>query len=247
MLITTRGIIIRERPVRENDKYVEILTEDKGIVEALVRGGRKITSKNSAATQLLTFSKLCLNKTNSGYVLNSSQTLNTFYNIRLDVKKLALAAYFSDILRFTTPPEEPAREVLRLFLNTLHFLDVGNRDTEQMKILFELRIMCKIGLMPQLIGCHSCYLHEDELFYFNLYDGRLCCKDCLNEYERQRSFQIDKTMLHTIRFICLSDFEKIFYFRISPEYQKKLSVITEKYLIIQFNKVFSTLDYYKKI
>lgn len=247
MLITTKGIIIRERPVKENDKYVEILTEDMGIIEALVRGGRKITSKNCAATQLLTFSKLCLNKTNSGYVLNSSETLNTFYNIRLDVKKLALAAYLSDILRFTTPPEEPAGEVLRLFLNTLHFLNVGSRDTEQMKIVFEMRIMCEIGLMPNLIACHSCYMPTDEVMYFNLYDGRLCCKNCLNEYESYRSMPVDETMLHTMRYICLSEFEKIFYFKISEECQKNLSFITERYIKIQFNKAFPTLDYYKTI
>lgn len=247
MIITTRGIILRERAVKENDKYVEILCEDIGIVEALVRGGRKITSKNCAATQLLTFSKICLTKTNSGYIVNSSQVINTFYNIRLDLKKLALAAYFSDILRFTTPPEEPAREVLRLFLNTLHFLDKGERDNEQMKIVFELRMMCETGLMPDLIGCHNCYLHEDDEMYFNLYEGRLCCKNCLSEHEFHRSRVIDKTMLHIIRYICLSDFEKIFYFKISEKYQYKLSPITEQYMKFQFNKAFNSLDYYRKI
>lgn len=247
MIITTRGIVIRERPVRENDKYIEILSEDLGIIEALVRGGRKITSKNCAATQLLTYSTLCLNKTNSGYVVNSSQVLNTFYNIRLDVKKLALSAYFSDILRYTTPPEEPAKNVLRLFLNTLYFLDVGTRDTEQMKIVFELRIMCEIGLMPDLIGCHNCYKCEADEMYFNLYEGRLCCKDCLTERENYQSRVLTRDMLHTVRYICLSDFEKIFYFKISEECQNKLSSITETYMKYQFNKAFATLDYYRKI
>lgn len=247
MIITTNGIIIRERPVGENDKFVEILTEDKGIIEAKVRGGRKITSKNAAATQLLTYSKLCLNKLNSGYVVNSSQTLNVFFNIRFDVKKLALAAYLSDILRFSTPPEEPAKEPLRLFLNTLHFLDKGNRDTEQLKITFELRIMCELGLTPQLVGCHNCFKFSDEKMYFNLYDGRLCCKNCLDEYEAYRSMTLNETMLHTIRYICLSEFEKIFYFKISQDCQKKLSMITERYMKIQFGKAFASLDYYKKI
>lgn len=247
MIITTNGIILRERAYHENDKFVEILTEDIGIVEALVRGGRKITSKNSSATQLLTYSKLCLNKTNSGYILNSSQTLNTFYNIRLDMEKLALSAYLSDLLRFTTPPEEPSKNVLRLFLNTLYFLNNNSRDTEQMKILFELRIMCEIGLLPDLIGCYNCYKHSDEVMYFNLYDGRLCCKNCLTDYERQRSYHIDETMLHIIRFLCLSDFEKIFNFKFSEKYQKKLTHITENYVKIQLNKAFRTLDYYRKI
>lgn len=246
MLITTKGIILRERPVGENDKYVEVLSEDLGIIEVSVKGARKITSKNSAGTQLLTYSKLCINKSGARYILNSSQPLNSFYNIRLDVKKLALSAYLSDILRFSTPPEEPAGRVLRLFLNTLYYLDNSQRDAEQLKIVFELRIMCELGLMPDLIGCHNCYRTTDDM-HFNLYEGRLVCGDCATENELQKSVPLDPTMLHTIRYICLSEFEKIFSFKITEEYQKKVSAISEKYMTIQFGKAFATLDFYKKI
>lgn len=247
MIITTKGIVLRERGVRENDKYVEILTEDIGIVEALVRGGKKITSKNAAATQLLTYSVFCLNKTNSGYIVNSTQALNNFYNIRLDVEKLALSAYLSDILRYTTPPEEPSKIVLRLLLNTLYYINNGTRDLEQMKGVFEMRAMCEIGLMPDLIGCYNCYKHTDNVMYFNFYDGRLCCEDCLTEYDQNRSHAIDEMLLHIIRYVCLSDFEKIFNIRISEKYQYKLSFLAENYVKIQLNKAFRSLDYYRKI
>lgn len=246
MLITTNGIILRERPVGENDKYAEVLSEDLGVIEVSVKGARKITSKNAAGTQLLTYSRLCVNKTGGRYILNSSQPLNTFYNIRLDVKKLALAAYLSDILRFTTPPEEPAGEVLRLFLNTLYYLDNSSRDTEQLKIVFELRIMCELGLMPELIGCCECFRTTDNM-YLNIYEGKLVCGDCINENEFGKCLPLDKTMLHTVRYICLSEFEKIFSFRISEECQKKLSPVSERYLTVQLSKVFSTLEYYKNI
>lgn len=247
MLITTNGIVLRERPVGENDKYIEVLSESLGIIEISVKGGRKLTSKNAAATQLLTYSKFCINKSKGRYILNSSQVLNTFFNIRFDMKKLALSAYFSDLLRFTTPPEEPAGNVLRLFLNTLYFLNENKRDITQMKILFELRIMCEIGLMPLLIGCYNCYLPTDKSMYFNLYEGRLVCRNCITENEIHRCYLIDETMLHTIRFICLSEFEKIFNFKISESCQKKLSTLTENYVKIQLNKAFKTLDFYKNI
>ncbi len=247
MIITTKGIVLRERGVGENDKFIEILTENVGIVEALVRGGKKITSKNSAATQLLTYSVFCLNKTSKGYAVNSTQALNNFYNIRLDMEKLALSAYLSDILRFTTPPEEPSKNVLRLFLNTLYYINNGSRDLEQMKGIFELRVMCEIGLMPDLIGCHNCYKHTDDVMYFNFYDGRLCCKDCLTEYDQNRSSPIDETLLHIIRYVCLSDFEKIFTVKFSEKYQFKLSYLAENFVKIQLNKSFNSLDYYRKI
>lgn len=248
MLITTNGIIIRERPVGENDKFIEILSSDLGIIEVSAKGARKITGKNAAGTQLFTYSKLCINKTgNNRYILNSSQPLNSFYNIRLDIKKLSLAAYLSDILRFTTPPEEPANMPLRLFLNTLYYLDNDQRAIEQLKLIFELRISCEIGLMPQLIGCGNCFLSSSDKMYFNLYDGNLVCDNCITDDEYRKSMVLDSTMLHIVRYICLSQFDKIFNFKISEKYQNDISIVSEKYLRIQLNRYFKSLDFYKNI
>lgn len=247
MIITTKGIVLRERSVGENDKFIEILTEDMGVIESLVRGSKKMTSKNSAATQLLTYSVFCLNKTQKGYAVNSTQALNNFYNIRLDVKKLALCTYLSDIIRFTTPSEEPSKPVLRLFLNTLFYINNDSRDLEQMKGIFEMRIMCQIGLMPNLIGCYNCYKSSDDLMYFNLYEGRLCCENCLTESENSNSFPVDDKLLHIIRYVCLSDFEMIFKVKFSESYQLKFSHLSEKFIEIQLNKHFKSLEFYRKI
>ena len=71
MLITTEGIVIRERAVGDNDKYIDILTKDYGIVEAMARGVKKINGKNSSTTQMFSYSKFCLSKSKNNYILNS--------------------------------------------------------------------------------------------------------------------------------------------------------------------------------
>lgn len=160
---------------------------------------------------------------------------------------MSLVAYLSDLLRYTTPPEEPANIILRLFLNTLHYLNGDERDIEQLKVIFELRLACEIGLMPQLIGCKECYLSSSDKMYFNLYEGNLICENCLTGDELAKSLPLDKTMLHIIRYICLSDFNKIFNFKITEKYQKKVSLVSEKYLKIQLSRYFKSLEFYENI
>ena len=51
-MVTLRGIVLREFPVGENDKFIHIFTKEQGVIEVSVRGGQKMLSKNAGATQL---------------------------------------------------------------------------------------------------------------------------------------------------------------------------------------------------
>ena len=60
MLITTDGIVLRERTVGDTGKFIDILTRDYGVIELSVRGVRKINSKSGSGTQLFAYSKFSL-------------------------------------------------------------------------------------------------------------------------------------------------------------------------------------------
>lgn len=122
MLITTKGVVIRERQSRENDKFIDILTPDLGIIEISAKGAKKISSKNSASTQLFAYSNFCVQKRTERYYLNSSEPIHIFYPIRTDIEKTALAAYFSEVIKYAVPSEQPSADVLRLLLNSFHFM-----------------------------------------------------------------------------------------------------------------------------
>ena len=92
MLITTYGIVIRERNVGENDKFIDVLTSDLGVIELSAKGVKKITSKSFSSAQLFAYSKFCLNKKNDRYYINSAEPVRIFYDIRLDVENFALAS-----------------------------------------------------------------------------------------------------------------------------------------------------------
>jgi len=247
MLFTTEGVVIRERSVGENDKFVDILTKTLGIIEVNIKGVKKITSKSSSSTGLFAYSKFCFSKRGDRYFLNSCEPIKIFYEIRLDIEKYALASYFADILKFAVVSEEPADVVLRLFLNTLHFLSCENRSKDFLKSIFELRLLTEIGLMPNLVACKSCIEYSSENVYFNILDGFFICENCFDGIQNEYLIKISKSILHTMRFIVFSEFDKLFNFNISIKCQEILSYITEKYLATHLNREFKTLVFYKSL
>lgn len=260
-MLTIKGLVISERDSGETGKAVTILTAELGCISVYVRGGRK-SKKSVSSTQLFCYAEFSLEekrdaKNVTHYYYNSSEPIRMFYEIRLDAKKLALACYFSDLLRYACESAENAEEILRLTLNTLHFLDKGERDVELLRAIFELRLACETGYRPDLIGCHICYKAEDELMYLNMRTGQLTCSACAETGEGITSVQtespdddrftaeLDATMLYTVRFIALVEFDRLFSFRLSERYLVRLNTFCENYIRYQFGKRFDTLRFYK--
>jgi DNA repair protein RecO (recombination protein O) len=65
--------------------------------------------------------------------------------------------------------------------------------------------------------------------------------------ELDTAVEISKTVLHAMRYIALSDFNKLFNFKISVKTQKELNAVTEKYILCQLNRSFKTLEFYKSL
>lgn len=156
-MLTVKGLVVRERPSGENDKILSVFTETRGLLDVYAKGVRKANAKNAYVSQAFSYATYCITFVNGKdyFVLNSAEPIRIFYDIRLDVSKFALSGYFCQMILFTCQKNQPNREVLRLLLNTLHFLSKGEITEVQLKSIFELRLLSELGLAPNLIGCFT--------------------------------------------------------------------------------------------
>lgn len=246
-MLTVNGLVIRERASGENDKILSILSDTEGLVEVCAKGVKKANAKNASVSQCFCYAKYCVTEGRNYYILNSAEPIRMFYDIRLDIEKFALASYFCELLLYTCPKGEANYEVLRLILNTLHFLSKGTRTNEMLKSVFEMRLMSEIGLVPNLIGCCECYRYLAPYMQFDLASGKLYCEVCCPLTDLRNCEQINMPVLHALRLIALSDMAEIFKFKISKLYQTQLSRVTERYVLIQLGRNFKTLDFYKSL
>ena len=128
MQIQVSGIVIKETDSGEKDKYITILTDSHGAIEAFVKGARSKGSRFAVSTSLFCYSKFELFYNKSRYVVDQADTINVFYDIRYDLQRLSVASYFCQIVCEIKPQGDNTAEVLKLILNSMHqYLHVHQR------------------------------------------------------------------------------------------------------------------------
>lgn len=247
MMTTFEGIVLKERSYGENDKFIDILTKDHGVVEISVKGAKKINGKNGSSAQLFAYSRFCTEIRRNMPCLNSAEPIHIFYGLRDSLKKISLASYFADVLRSCVNPEKQNSDILRLMLNCLHFLENGTRSETFLKAVFELRLMSEIGFMPDIVACRGCGVFEPNELVFSINDGGFLCSDCFAGTENENYMRVGVSVLSAVRHIVLTDFDRLFNFRVSDATMVDLSQFSEKYALAHLERSFDTLDFYKMI
>lgn len=250
-MINLDGLVVSERPVGETSKIITLLTRELACIDVYVRGGQK-SRKSLSATQLFSYARFSLDEKTDAYgtakyYFNSCEPRKLFYNIRLDLEKTALASYFADILKYAAVSSDNVGEVMRLTLNSLHFLNEGSRSDETIKSIFEFRLLCETGYRPDLIGCCRCYAPEADIMHFNLRTGLIECENCVVNPDSMYDVSFDRSLFYIVRYIALVEYERLFNIKPSGVYEKKLSRFTERFIEYCFGRRFDTLTYYRQI
>ncbi len=244
MRINSEGIILKEQNIREKDKLVYVLTKNNGLIHAFVHGAKNIKNKKGSATGLLCYSRLSFYSSKDAYIIDEAEPIEVFFNLRNNLENLALAQYFSELAMALVQEGEESEEYLRLILNSIYFLANEKLPREQIKAIYELRIMCIAGYMPNLVACKKCGEYETNTMYMDISDGLLYCENCAPS---SSLIALNKGLVSALRHIAFSDFDKIFSFKIAEEDLADLSFVTERYLLSGLERNFNTLQFYKDL
>lgn len=249
MLVTVDGIILGRRTIGDNNCFLDVLTDEYGVIEATAHGIRKLTSHNAGACGLFSYSKFCFAKSGVKYTLNSAEPHHSFHGLSADLEALSLAVYFAEVLKDTATSEQGADGLLRFVAISLYEAEKKRIPLAQIKAVFELRLADLLGFSPDLRVCRSCLRYEHEEMVFGPRGGRLLCGDCAREAgaSLEDSFLLPPPLLYAMRYILYSPVEKIYRFSLSREHLDRLSALCERYLLLHLDRDFKSLDYYKSI
>ncbi len=242
--ITAPGLVIREQNIGEADKLITVLTAKHGLVRAFSRGAKKTKSKKLAATSLLSYSDFTFSKTRDAFSVEEALVKEVFFELRNDVQKMALAQYFCELAYEFCEEDFESEEILRLFLNALWLLKEDKKPPSFIKGVTELRLMSLSGYMPDLVACAKCGEYETEYMYFGIESGKLYCKNCATDSICEC---INLSVVTAMRYVSLSDFEKIFSFSLGDEALADFYRISEEYLLNKTQRKFKTLEFYNMI
>lgn len=253
MLLSMKGLVLRETQAGDKGRFIDMLTEELGVVTVFVRGAKKITGKSTAATQLFSYADFSIEQRKDRYYYQNAKPIRIFYQLRENLCNLSLASYFAELIRTTVPKDKQDNIILRLTLNTLFYLTEGKRDAKMLKPLFELRFASEMGFMPDVLMCRRCMNHLPERLVFSASEGCFWCSDCYDELNKDESsdvydaYYMSLAGLEMIRHITLVDLNRLFNFKAGDEVIDIVSRFSESFICNHMAVKTRSLEFYHNI
>lgn len=144
-IYTTKGIVLSERPWRDNDRIYSILTRDLGLIRATAIGVRKEVSKLRGALEPFALSSISFVRGKEFWRVTSSESLKKISNSPVIARPLAL-------LEQLIQGEAAHPELLDVVESALADMSKPGFDSE----MFEIRLVSQILF-------HLGYLKETDL------------------------------------------------------------------------------------
>lgn len=247
---TYRGLILAQRSAGDKGKFIDVLTEHNTMQEIYVRGAKKAASSAVSATQLFSYATISVQQRGDRRYLDSAEPIRIFYRLRESLSRLSLASYFSELVRlsareFQFPGEQC--DVMRLMLNTLHYLENGEREEAMLKPIFELRLMTELGMMPDLLVCRRCGEFLPKQLYFSVEEGFFCCTQCGVPSEVETPVRLHAPALQAMRHIVFADFDRLYQFRLGEKNLADLQRYTERFVQYHLGFSLKSLEFYHEI
>ena len=241
----TNALILREVRYKEADRILTMMTQTEGKMGAKAPGALRKGSKLGAGTQSLCYSEVTLYEYKGKWSVKEAVTLEEFQGLRLDLARLSLAVYFAECVETLAQEGVPDGEMLQLILNSLYALSRDLCDPIKIKCAFEIRLMTIAGFRPVLEYCSGCGEDDRGTMLFAPARGSVYHSDC--RPADTELIDLPRNGLEAMRYFVESDPKKLFSIDIEGIPLKKLAHASERYLIHQTEKNYSSLEYWKKV
>ena len=197
-LVKCNGIVLAEHPYGEYDKMLTVLTAENGKITVSAKGAKRTTGRFLACSQIFCYSTMQLFRGRSEiYTLNDASLINSFYGLRSDLDRLLAASRIAKLTTQVAQSEFGDDALMRLLLNTLHFLSKGERDTGLLECIFKIRMVSDQGFFDdgeyREKGTESAVLHI-----------------CTSPMEKLFSFKVSEEVLAELREISDISIKRMF-------------------------------------
>ena len=222
MVDKIEGIVISEQVYGETSKIINILTPDKGIIGVMAKGARKLKSDLSSVSSKLSYGYFNLYyKPDKLSTLVSVDVINSFKNIRKDIKKISYASFLLE-LSSQVMKHNPNKYIFDYLISALKKID---EDFDAMVItnILELKYLDLLGVMPILDSCSGCGSTSNIVTLSNIKGGYVC-QNCLTNEKI-----VSEKTIKLIRMFYYVDIDKISKLDISDLCKNEINEFLDSY------------------
>lgn len=169
MIFTTPGIILFRQEFREADRIVSLYTKSHGRINVRFPGVMRAAGKLKALSEPFSCADYRIYVRRGGTIgtVTGGKLNNIFPSIRKDLKRMAIALHFCELMQRLTPLHQPSEEKFDLLLSALTELEYGELNPS-FQAAFTLRLMALAGF-----GLDRPVLKISEEFWRRMHEDRL--------------------------------------------------------------------------
>ena len=183
------SFVLSRRDFKESDQAISLFTAEKGKIEAMAKGVKKVTAKNSAFLEPFFLIEAEIVEGKEFFRLTTATPIESFKEIRADWQKSLMSGYAAEVLARLLPNNQSENKIFKLFFSYLKFLTEAKEVNRIFGSVFVWKVFSLQGYLPNLDSCVVCN-QENNLNFFSSLNGGLLCGDC-----RDKNLHLQKAIL----------------------------------------------------
>jgi len=203
MLITTKGIVIKQTKFSDSGAVIKIFTNELGIQSFFVRGlhSQKATrtkgvSKNKAAM----FQPLTMLDMVVSYSVNKSlhniKEISIWYayqSLNENMIKRTLLFFINELLHKSLKEETENKELFNWIHNSLVWLDLADKNFVNFHLVFMMQLSMFLGFYPKKESA-------SKYAFFDMQEGRFCSNRPIHQHFITEEAAILLSQIQDIKF-----------------------------------------------
>jgi DNA repair protein RecO (recombination protein O) len=217
-----KAIVLTRKSFREDDVLVTLYSQEKGRINLIARGAKKIKSKLAGHIELFNLINVMAIKGKHYDYAGSAISENCFGNIKNDLEKVSAAGAVIKEILTTIKENEPQKNIFDLLKDFLETLDrEAESNYELLSSFFILKFLTELGYQPELYHCILCGNKITPAGNkFSSQKGGLVCKNC--QMDDKDVLSISEEEIKILRFALKNSFKKIMRLKIDDELEGKI-------------------------
>lgn len=229
-----KALILNRWNFGEADGRVAVYSLERGKLELVVRGLKKIKSKLAGHLEPITLSNIMAVRGRQYDYAGAAVSQQCYAHIKNDLEKIAAAGQAIRIFNKIIKTDQPDQEVFALLKDFLDVLDEaanGKISFELLSWLFIFKLLVKLGHKPELYYCVNCRVKILPAgLKFDLARGGLIGAECQTKIEPLNSLTISENLVKLLRLAEKNDFNKLSKVKVNDREAKQAKNIISSFL-----------------
>ncbi len=177
--IRVQGLVLHHYNYGEADRFVRLLTAERGKISALARGVRRMNSRKAGHLEPFTLASIQLARGLGGaWVIDQVSTIESFPQISGTLERTTQASYVTELTDRFALEEVENRPLFLLAVETIRRI-ASMEDPFPALRFFDLRLLDLTGFRPDLQNCVICRREiQAQNQFFSASLGGVVCPAC---------------------------------------------------------------------